>query len=92
LASSSNLLKEEIVLDILKESDSVLLVAAVMMVMIAMIVKMTLQLLMLLFMKRVARWSKEAKAILLATVTITVGLFGRTWKIIMGNVNTGDET
>jgi heme/copper-type cytochrome/quinol oxidase subunit 4 len=56
------------------------------------IVKMTLQLLMLLLMKRIVRWRKKAKVILLATVTITVVIFGRTWNIIMGNVNTGDET
>jgi hypothetical protein len=57
----------------------------------AVMIKMTLQLLRLLLMKRIARWRKKARVILLATVTITVVLFRRTWKIIMGN-NTGDKT
>jgi heme/copper-type cytochrome/quinol oxidase subunit 4 len=70
----------------------VLLVTAMMMVMIVIILKMTLQLLMLLLMKRTARWRTMAKVILLATVAITVVLFGRTSKIIMGNLNTGHET
>jgi hypothetical protein len=39
-------------------------------------------------MKMIARWSRKAKVILL----ITVALFWRTWKIIVGNMNTGDET
>jgi hypothetical protein len=43
------------------------------MVMTATIVKMTLQLLILLLIKRIDRWSKKAKAILLATVTINSG-------------------
>jgi heme/copper-type cytochrome/quinol oxidase subunit 4 len=68
----------------------VLLVARMMMVIIVIIVKMTLQLLMLL-MKRISRWRKKTKAILLATVTTPVVLFGRTWKIIMGSLNKGDE-
>jgi heme/copper-type cytochrome/quinol oxidase subunit 4 len=63
-----------------------------MMVIIVIIVKMTLQLLMMLLMKRIAGWRKKAKVIRLATVTTLMVLFGRTWKIIMGNVNTGDET
>jgi hypothetical protein len=62
MASTSKLLREEFVLDILKESEEGVIVTAMLMVMI---VKMTLQLLMPLLMKRTAKWSKKAKAILL---------------------------
>jgi hypothetical protein len=40
-------------------------------------------------MKWIARWRKKAKVILLAAVIVV--LF-RTWKIILGNMNTGYET
>jgi hypothetical protein len=89
MASTSKLQKEEIVLDILKEPDKCVIsdisddgdnceddIAAA----------------DAALMKRIVRWRKNAKVILLATVTITVVIFGRTWNIIMGNVNTGDET
>jgi hypothetical protein len=91
MASISKLLKEEIVLDILKESDKCVIsdssddgddgdnceddIA----------VADTA-------VDEEARWRKKAKVIFLATLTITVVLFGRTWNIVMGNVNIGDET
>jgi hypothetical protein len=50
--------------------------------MILRIVKMTLQLLMLLLMKRKVRWRKRAKVILLVMLTTAGALFGRTETIM----------
>jgi hypothetical protein len=72
VASTTKHLDEKIVLDIFNVSDSSLLVTTVM---IVITVKMTLQLLMLLLMKRIAWQRKKAKVVLLATVAI----FGRAW-------------
>jgi hypothetical protein len=65
---------------------SVFLVTAVLIAIIVMTVKMTLQVLMLL-LKRIFRWRKKARVILLVTLRITVALFGRAWMVIMDSMS-----
>jgi hypothetical protein len=57
MACTSKLLKEEIVLDILNESDEYVIITYTLTLLLvtAVMIKMTLQLLRLLLMKRIAR-------------------------------------